>query len=236
MLNSFKLQELNYLSTVWGKFHSDAPKTINADALKPLTTEDGKILRTQAPATLLPESFFIHPFSEGTPFRVVAPVQGDVAAVAIFNFTEKGDSKSYISPEDYACAGEQLQPYRGKWSVNDKRLIAYDHETGEVIDLDKKYSFDIKKNSAKLFLLYPKIKGWAVIGRSDKYISAATVNVTKVTNKSITFTVIEDGPIAIWSSKGMPKVAGVNFTAKGNGLYVSDQAVKEGSKQYKVTR
>ncbi|MGJ8640505.1 MAG: Sip1-related alpha-galactosidase [Opitutaceae bacterium] len=215
---------------------SDEPSKIHSDVLVPFAYEDGKLLRTSAPATLLPESFFIHPFRDDTVFRVVAPMEDGVAAIALFNFTESGKTlKSGFAAKDYAHAGELLSSGTA-WTAPKDGLLVYDREAKTVVELGDSFSTEVSEFDAKLFLLYPKVKGWAVIGRSDKYLPAAAVDVHSATKQSVEFTLKESGPLLIWSEQGAPKMKGLTFKAVDEHLYLADLPVSSGSQKYKLTR
>ena len=157
---------------------SDEPSKIDPAVLRRFCLQDGKLLRTRAPATLLPEGFFIEPFAGNDPIRVIAPLDDGVAAIALFNFTESGDPiDAWLSTDDYPHAGELLQPDATPWPVPDAGLLVYDGEAKEVFALADRVTMPVKTFGAKLFLLYPKTHGWAVIGRTDKYLPAAAVKV-----------------------------------------------------------
>jgi hypothetical protein len=215
---------------------SDEPSKINPDVLIPFAYEDGKILRTAAPATLLPESFFIHPFRDENVFRVIAPMEDGVAAIALFNFTESGKTlSSGFSSKDYGHAGELLQPSE-VWEQSEEWLLVYDQKQQTVFPMVGTFSADVGDFDAKLFLLYPKTKGWAVIGRTDKYLPAAAVKVQSVSDQKIVFTLKESGPLTIWSEKGAPKMKGASFKSIGNNLYLAELPVKSGAMEVTVTR
>ncbi|WP_411828194.1 Sip1-related alpha-galactosidase [Luteolibacter sp. AS25] len=216
---------------------SDEPSKIVPEVLTPFAYEDGKLLRTSAPATLLPESFFIHPFRDNDVFRVIAPMEDGVAAIALFNFTEGGKSlKGSIRPKDYTYAGELLQPNSGAWTAPAEGLLVYDREAKSIVDLEDDFSSEVPNFDAKLFLLYPKSNGWAVIGRTDKYLPAAAVKVKESTKDQIVFTLAESGPLAIWSETGAPKMDGANFESIGENLYMADLPVEAGEVEITVTR
>lgn len=216
---------------------SDEPSKVKPEVLYPFAYEDGKLLRTAAPATLLPESFFIHPFRDENIFRVIAPMQDGVAALALFNFTESGNTLTGgFTAKDYGYAGELLQPNTGPWSTPEEGLLVYDPDTKSVSDLTTQFSTEIANFDAKLFFLYPKTKGWAVIGRSDKYLPAAAVKVKAIAADKITFDLAESGPLMIWSAKGQPKMQGATFKPMGSGLYLSELKVATGSKEITITR
>ncbi|MDP4624363.1 MAG: hypothetical protein NWT08_04400 [Akkermansiaceae bacterium] len=216
---------------------SDEPSKIVPEVLVPFAYEDGKLLRTAAPATLLPESFFIHPFRDENVFRVIAPMEDGVAAIALFNFTEGGKALSGgFNTKDYTYAGELLQPNTGAWSSPEEGLVVYDREAKSAVDLADGFTTEIPNFDAKLFLLYPKTNGWAVIGRTDKYLPAVAVKVKSADNDQIVFTLKESGPLAIWSEKGAPKMEGATFKSIGENLYFADLPVKAGELEVTVTR
>jgi hypothetical protein len=215
---------------------SDEPSKINSEVLIPFAFEDGKLLRTAAPATLLPESFFIHPFRDDNVFRVVAPMEDGVAAIALFNFTESGKTlKSGFTATDYAYAGELLSN-GSAWTAPSEGLIVYDRETKSAVELGAGFSTEVPTFDAKLFLLYPKVKGWAVIGRSDKYLPAAAVDVKSASERQISFTLEESGPLLIWSERGTPKMNGATFKSVGGNLYLADLPIEVGARELTVTR
>ena len=216
---------------------SDEPSKIAPEVLIPFAYEDGKLLRTAAPATLLPESFFIHPFKDDNVFRVVAPLKDGVAAIALFNFTESGKSlSSGFTAKDYSHAGELLQPNNGPWPAPNDGLLVYDPEARSVVDLGQRFSTEVPNFDAKLFLLYPKTKGWAVIGRSDKYLPSAAIKIESASDQGITFTLEESGPLMVWSENGKPQMTGANFESLGNDLYFADLKVAKGSRQISLKR
>lgn len=215
---------------------SDEPSKIVPEVLIPFAYEDGKLLRTAAPATLLPESFFIHPFRDDNVFRVVAPMEDHVAAIALFNFTEGGKTlESGFAAKDYGHAGELLQPAEN-WAQPEEGLLVYDRELKKAVSLNDGFKTEVGTFGAKLFLLYPKTKGWAVIGRTDKYLPAAAVKITSVSDQQVAFTLKESGPLMIWSEKGAPKMKGASFTSVGGNLYLADLPVKAGALEVTVTR
>jgi len=170
-------------------------------------------------------------------FRVIAPLEDHVAAIALFNFTEGGKTiSSFISNADYPHAGELLQPTEGPWALPKERLLIYDRDEKKVIQLQETITCDINNFGAKLFLLYPKTSGWAVIGRSDKYLPSAAVKIKSVTADKVVFTLKESGPLAVWSEKGTPKIKGISFDPQGNGLYIAELPIAAGVREMTMTR
>lgn len=216
---------------------SDEPSKIKPDVLLPFAYSDGKLLRTAAPATLLPESFFIHPFRDEQVFRVIAPMQDGIAAIALFNFSEGGKTLSgQIKIQDYPFAGELLQPNNGPWPLPADGLLLFDPLDQSVQALNQTFTTNIDNFDAKMMFLYPKNKGWVIIGRQDKYLPAAAVTLGLITDKRIQFTLEESGPLLIWSQNGTPKLAGHRFESLGNGLYFADIPVKTSRQQFTITR
>ena len=106
----------------------------------------------------------------------------------------------------------------------------------EIVELSDGFSTEVSNFGAKLFFLYPKVKGWAVIGRSDKYLPAAAVDVQSATETQISFTLKESGPLLIWSAKGAPKMKGAEFKSVGDNLYLADLPVEAGAREVTVSR
>lgn len=216
---------------------SDEPSKIVAEVLTPFAYEDGLLLRTQAPATLLPESFFIDPFRDAEVFRVIAPLEDHTAAIALFNFSEVGTPlKASFTANDYPYAGELLQPSDGPWAQPAEGLLVYDRDAQTVSPLADGFSTEVDDFGAKLFLLYPKTQGWAVIGRTDKYLPSAAVKVKSVSKDKVVFTLHESGPLAIWSDQGAPKLKGATFKSIGENLYLAELPIEAGAKELTVTR
>jgi len=215
---------------------SDEPSKVVPEVLTPFCYQDGKLLRTAAPATLLPESFFIHPFRDENVFRVIAPLEDKVAAIALFNFTEGGKTLgSGFTTTDYCHAGELLQPAE-TWEQPEEGLLVYDREKKTVAPLNDGYMTDIADFGGKLFLLYPNTKGWAVIGRTDKYLPSAAVKIKSVSDVEVVFTLEESGPLMVWSERGTPKMEGVAFKLVGNNLYLAELPLGEGSQEIILKR
>lgn len=168
---------------------------------------------------------------------MIAPLEDDVAAIALFNFSEVGKTlKSSISAKDYPHAGELLQPSNGPWAQPTEGLLVYDRDAQKVIPLTEDFSAEVDDFGAKLFMLYPKTQGWAVIGRTDKYLPSAAVKVKSVSKDKVVFTLHESGPLAIWSDQGAPQMKGATFKSIGENLYLADLPVEAGAKELTVTR
>lgn len=60
--------------------------------------------------------------------------------------------------------------------------------------------------------------GWAVIGRPDKLLSPASLEVLQVKPDELLVRLHEPGEWLVWLADGRPEVAGGQVTERGNGL------------------
>jgi hypothetical protein len=204
---------------------SDSPKDFIDDYIKPLCYQDGKLLRPTAPACPLPDSIFIAPMREKKPYRVIAPyANGSVSIVAhnLYHPTDDIPMKANVSVEDYQWGNCMVQPFEDKWEPPMEGLVYYDWHLGKGGTLKDKYEFELTGFEEKLVHLSPIIMGWAAIGRSDKYLSPAPVEVVFCMDSAMKIKLAESGPIVIYSSRSVPKCEGVNFTDIGGGMYAGD--------------
>jgi len=215
---------------------SDSPKDFIAEYVRPLCYEDGELLRPVAPAAPLPDSVFIAPMRQKIAYRVIAPLAGGAAAIVVHNLehpTSKAPIQTSVTGQDYTYAGCMIQPYPGKWKVPGEGLVVYDWYAGRAEKLDEKYVFELKGFSDRLLHLCPIRKGWAVIGRTDKYLSPAAIEVLSVSAKKLKLRLIEAGPLAIWLANGVPKAKDVSFVSQGNGLWKAD--IEPGRRDMEIT-
>ena len=233
-------------------YMSDNPKDFIGEYIIPLSYEDGELLRPSAPACPLPESIFINPMEELVPYRVIASFKGGSAAIVVYNLhsmeefdywtksTEKANIettvKGYIHPADYQYASGMIQPFKGKWKIPREGLVAYDWYKGTGFKLEKKYDFELKGFSDKLFLISHIENGWAVIGRSDKYMSPAAVEIISNTGNELRIRMTEVGPLMVYCEKGKPKIEGINSIAVGADFYKFDFPVRSEIKTLTITR
>ncbi len=207
---------------------SDDPKNFAPQNVRPLCFEDGELLRPLAPASPLPESIFVDPFKEAKPYRVVAPLAGDAAAIVVYNLTKKGvPVRASVTSEDYTHAGGMVQPYEGKWKVPAEGLVYYDWNARRGGKLEGEYSFELEGFGDRLVILCPIRSGWAVVGRTDKFLSPAGVDVVSVSENELTIRMVESGPLAVWRGTSSPWSTGITFTNAGNDLYMADLPVGE---------
>ncbi|MHC4666735.1 MAG: hypothetical protein ACYS9T_12415 [Planctomycetota bacterium] len=77
----------------------------------------------------------------------------------------------------------------------------------------------MKGFSDRLLHLCPVNNGWAVVGRTDKYLSPAAVETVSASQNELKLRLVESGPFAIWSAAGVPSAKDVRFEDQGNGLW-----------------
>ena len=185
---------------------SDNPRRFVGEHIRPLCYRDGELLRPLAPAAPLPESLFADPIGEATPFRVVAPLENESAAIVVYNLTEpERPVTGYVTPADYGQAGAMMQP-RAAWPVPQQGLVLYDWYAKQAMPLREKHAFRMEKFSDRHFLLCPVREGWAVVGRTDKFLSPAAVKVLHSSPREVTLVVKEGGPVAVWQADGKAAV------------------------------
>ncbi|MHC4333816.1 MAG: Sip1-related alpha-galactosidase [Planctomycetota bacterium] len=204
---------------------SDNPKDFIAEYIRPLCYEDGELLRPAAPAGPLPDSAFVAPMREKVAYRVIAPLTGNAAAIVAYNLyhpTSDEPINSAVTAEDYSHAGDMMQPYPGRWKEPDEGLLVYDWYAGKAQKLHEKYTFELKGFSDRLLHLCPINKDWAVVGRTDKYLSPAAAETISVSGNELKLRLTESGPFAIWSGAGVPSAQNIRFEDGRNGLYRAD--------------
>ena len=210
---------------------SDPYDYIDVENVRPLCYEDGLLLRPIAPASPLPEDIF-HPVDAERLWRVMAPLANRSVAVAVYNFQgdAAGDNPEFttvIQSGDYRAAGGMVQPYSGDWQLPAEGLVVYDWSAGTATRLKSSgYPVSIRGFGDRLLQLSSIENGWAVIGRTDKYLPAAAVESVTSNRKKLTVALHESGPLSIWLDRGTPHAAGVEFADKGGGLYVANLPVE----------
>ena len=76
------------------------------------------------------------------------------------------------------------------------------------------YSFELPVFSDKLVHLCPVNHGWSLIGRTDKFLSPATVMEPVFTRKQMSFQVKEAGQVAFYMDNGVPNAGCLNRSSK----------------------
>jgi hypothetical protein len=205
---------------------SDNPAKFAVENIRPLTFNDGRLLPVLAPGTLLPESLFVDPYEEHKPLRAVAPLPNEAAAIAVYNLTEpEAEVTGYVTPEDYRDANGLMQPRKAPWSVPSEGLILYDWYEKTAMPLTKRHSFVIPKFSDRLFLVCPVRNGWAVIGRTDKYLAPAAVEVVKAERTELLVRLKEPGLLTLWENgAATPKSSQCQFRKIAAHLWQADVA------------
>lgn len=152
-------------------------------------------------------------------YRAIAPLPNQSAAIAIYNFHDERTLSTTITPEDYTHAAAMLQPYQGPWSIPPDGLIAHSWRSGKVERLEGGKDVTISGFHDRLLQLSPIRHGWSVIGRTNKYLSAAGVDVVEYNDSSIKVNMSEPGTLTVWSSQGKPSATGVDFEQVKEKLY-----------------
>lgn len=213
---------------------SDKPEHINKQLVEPLIFNDGKIIRALAPAVPLKESLFKR--IQDPCYRVIAPTREGSCAIAVFNFSEQSNAQSFVSKADYSFAAAKEQPFNGLWELPEEGLVIYDHDEKRGADLEVDYFFSVERMKGKIFNIAPVNRGWAVIGRSDKYLGGSTYNIENCSDNSLDLVLDESGPIIIFSRDGKPKTNAGKLIALGDGFYEINMPVGELNKTVRLQK
>jgi hypothetical protein len=219
---------------------SDAPAKFAPNAIRPLCYADGLLLRPLAPAAPLPDSLFADQKDESL-YRAMAPLANRAAAIVVYNLVggvgkSEDELKAVVTPRDYAQAGGMVQPYPGRWPVPSEGLFVYDWYAGKGRKLGEGFLVAIRGFGDRLLQISPTRNGWSVVGRTDKYLSAAAVEIVSCTAGQLKVRLHEAGPLAVYSAKGAPKADGLTFTSVVGGLYKAAMPVGERGKAITITR
>ncbi|MBB5268750.1 Sip1-related alpha-galactosidase [Algibacter amylolyticus] len=214
---------------------SDETTHIDDTHLKPIIYNDGKIVGTLAPGVPLPESMMIDPFTGKELFKVIAPLENKTASILAVNLNRDVKLKGSVSIEDYPFAGSMIQPNEGLWEIPQEGILLYDSFNKNAVELVDDYTFELETREDKLLQLSPITKGWSVIGRPDKYLSAQTYKLIDVSAEEITIKLIEDGSILIWCKDKKPVSKNFEFKMLSNGLWEGIILKTEKTGIYKIT-
>lgn len=214
---------------------SDKPGHFNKEMIQPVHFNDGKIIRTLAPAVPLPDSLFIDANKSRSCFRVIAPTRHGSCSIAAFNFSEHPQVDGIISKNDYPFAAAKEQPYNGLWSIPQEGLVVYDWQAQKGFRLNDDYAYSIDQMKGKIFNLSPINKGWAIIGRSDKYISGCTYSIDKCSKKEIEVTLDESGPLVIYHGGQKIKTSEGSVVVIGEGFYRIDLPIGQMNKKIAIS-
>jgi hypothetical protein len=199
-------------------------KMVQNEQVMSMCYQDGELLRPLAPGSVTRDGIFqVNP----SMIKAMAPLNNNTAVFHIVNIDNEGvkDGRTLsteLRPEHYRQATGLMQPYPGLWTVPEEGLFVYDAflQKGEL--LEKAYTVTIDGFSDRLVQISPVRDGWSVIGRSDKYLSAASYELVSSSMETITIKLRESGPIALYSALGEPYAEGVRFTSSGNDLYLGE--------------
>ena len=213
---------------------SDAVDNFVPENILPLCYSDGELLRPLAPAVPLPSSVFDEFLDKPNLYYAIAPLSNGAAAIVAYNlnYPESTTIRGKVSILDYCSASAMIRPYPGKWEMPDEGLVVFDwkRQKGQALQTD--YSFTLTGFSDKLLLLCPVRQGWAVVGRSDKFLSPAAVKTIRAETGELHLELEESGPLVIWQDSGRPHSEGVQFEDLGNGFWKCDLPV--GKKDYSM--
>ncbi|MCC8149138.1 Sip1-related alpha-galactosidase [Akkermansia sp.] len=205
---------------------SDPADKLNPEHIMPLVWSDGLLLRPLAPAVPLPDSVFLDALNENRLYRVIAPLPNQSAAVVLYNLRHPSPAepvRGKISLPDYKNAaallnGRAAEAYA---SLPAEGIAAYSAEGGRALtpaepDLD----VELAGFKDRLFIMAPIVRGWAVIGRGDKFLSTcALAAAPEYGADSLRFRVKESGPVIVWRGKGVVKAGNTPVKNLGNGFY-----------------
>lgn len=161
---------------------SDTLYRSRQEVLSRLVLSDGRVLRCDRPGMPSRDCLTHNPVQGGRLFKL-QNMAGTGGVLAVFNLDEQDRSVSgSISPSDV----EGLQG---------DSFAVYEHFSRECRILDREESFELtldNRDAYRLYVLVPLINGYAMIGRTDKYISPKTVRYTANDRAEL----VEDGEYA----------------------------------------
>ncbi|AQQ09727.1 Alpha-galactosidase [Sedimentisphaera cyanobacteriorum] len=201
---------------------SDAPKDFVPKLINPLCWDDGELLRPLAPAVPLPDSVMLSALSQARPYRVAAPLPNGSAAVIAYNLaipTPDKPLEASVKEADYTKAGSFIQPAGQSWQIPEEGLVYYDWYQKAGGKLNSEYKFELKGFSDRFVQLSPIKKGWAVIGRPDKYLSASAVESIKYAPEKLTVEFVQSGPLVVYNKRPVQCSEAEKIDNLGNGLW-----------------
>ncbi|ROQ21711.1 raffinose synthase Sip1-like protein [Marinimicrobium koreense] len=183
---------------------SDAPADFVPELIDPLSFHDGRLLRPIAPSSPMVESAGLDALNVAEAYKTIAPLANGSATIIAYNLvhpTPKNAVRASIKPQDYLEADLMIQDEKKDWMLTEEGLVYYDWYEKAGGKLNESFDFELKGFSDKLIQLSPIQKGWAVIGRSDKYLSAATISEIEYDKENLVFTLVESGPVVVYHKK-----------------------------------
>lgn len=144
---------------------SDTLGRSRAEILKPLVLKDGRILRCDRPGMPSKDCLLTDPTNSGKVFKVQNTSNG-CGLLAVFNLDEENEAVTgNISPADID-------------GLEGNEIAVYEHFSKEMVILQKEEAFEITlkdSDDCKLYVMIPLKNGCGMIGRTDKFVSPATV-------------------------------------------------------------
>ncbi|ARN56901.1 Sip1-related alpha-galactosidase [Sedimentisphaera salicampi] len=201
---------------------SDAPKDFVPELIEPLCWENGKLLRPLAPAIPLPDSVMLSALSTPQAYRVIAPLPNGAASIIAYNLanpTPDSPVKAAVRESDYKSASSFIQPAVPSWEIPEEGLAYYDWYKQTGGKLGTKYEFELDGFSDRFVQLSPIKEGWAVIGRPDKYLSAAAVESAEYKSKTLTVKFVKSGPLVVYNKRPVECSEAKKITDMGGGLW-----------------
>lgn len=161
---------------------SDTLGRSRAEILKPLVLEDGRILRCERPAMPTKDCLTHDPLTSNRLFKLQNKCE-ESGVLAVFNLDEANRPVSgTVSPIDVAgLEGDEFAVY--EHFSKEMRILKASEQLHITLD---------KCDDYRLYILVPMKEGNAVIGRTDKFISPATVKCSHDGHVEL----VESGPYA----------------------------------------
>ncbi len=161
---------------------SDTYERSRRDVLMPLCLENGKILRCDRPAMPTEDCLTTDPTNTDMIFKLQNTCKGS-GVVAVFNLkADNSKAAGTVSPGDVeGLIGEEF--------------AVYEHFSKDFCILKADESINVILNNAdeyKLYIITPLENGFGAIGRTDKFISPATVK--SITDRKVEL--VENGEYA----------------------------------------
>jgi len=156
----------------------------------------------------------------------MAPLSNRIAVFSGTNIEDQpGTVTATFQPDMYAQASGLIQPYSGEWDIPKEGLVYFDVYARKGGVFNQPIHFELAEFSDCLLQVSPVEDGWALIGRTDKYLCGAAVEVVESTKDKLVLNVPEAGPVAIYAALGNPKSDGIRFTDLGNRIYQANLPV-----------
>lgn len=161
------------------------------DILSPLILKDGRVLRCDRPAMPTKECIVENPLHSGKIFKIQNICNGSGIIAVFYLGNEKNNIHGLLSPADVD-------------GIIGSEFAVYEYFTREchIVSREEKIEISLKNSqNYKLYVIVPIVDGFAVIGRTDKFISPKTVKAIRGRNVELwedgEYAVVEDGELKI---------------------------------------